>query len=172
MAMSLFQHADQLLAHYAAYHLDQRNVALHMLGVPLIVLSIAVLLTLVPVAPLNLAWLAALLVSAWYLTRGAALLGVASSAALLGLMALAQPLAALPHGWAIGVGLFVLGWVFQLVGHVLEKRKPAFTDDLVGLLVGPMFVVAELLFALGWAPALRAQVLTDARMLRAAAREH
>lgn len=171
MALSLLQHADQLLAHYAAYHLDKRNVALHALGVPLIVLAVAVGLTLVPTAPLNLAWLACLLVCAWYLTRGVALLGVVSTAMLVGLVLLAEVLAALPQGWLIGAGLFALGWAMQLLGHLLERRKPAFTNDLVSLPVGPMFVVAELLFALGWAPKLRAQVLADARMLRAAARE-
>ena len=51
---------------------------------------------------------------------------------------------------AWGLGLFLLGWVIQFVGHWYEGRKPAFVDDLAGLLVGPMFVVAEGLFALGW----------------------
>jgi uncharacterized membrane protein YGL010W len=32
---------------------------------------------------------------------------------------------------------------------VFEGKKPAFVDDLVGLLVGPLFVAAELGFALG-----------------------
>ncbi|MEN0106752.1 MAG: hypothetical protein AAGC84_10030, partial [Pseudomonas sp.] len=30
-----------------------------------------------------------------------------------------------------------------------EGRKPAFVDDLSGLIVGPLFVVAELLFLVG-----------------------
>ena len=49
-----------------------------------------------------------------------------------------------------GIGFFVVGWLIQFIGHWYEGRKPAFVDDLVGLLVGPMFVTAELLFALGW----------------------
>ena len=48
------------------------------------------------------------------------------------------------------MGFFVVGWVIQFIGHYYEGRKPAFVDDLVGLLVGPMFVIAEALFALGW----------------------
>jgi uncharacterized membrane protein YGL010W len=51
--------------------------------------------------------------------------------------------------WQAGLGLFVIGWVFQFIGHYFEGRKPAFVDDLVGLLVGPMFVVGEVLMALG-----------------------
>ena len=52
--------------------------------------------------------------------------------------------------WLVwGVGLFVVGWVFQFVGHYYEGKKPAFVDDLVGLVIGPLFVAAELGFALG-----------------------
>jgi uncharacterized membrane protein YGL010W len=60
---------------------------------------------------------------------------------------------------ASGIGLFVVGWVFQFVGHVAyEHRKPAFIDDVIGLLIGPLFVLAEALFAFGWRPALRAAI--------------
>ena len=45
-----------------------------------------------------------------------------------------------------------------VVGHWWEGRKPAFVDDLVGLLVGPMFVVAEWLFAAGWDRPLAAEI--------------
>jgi uncharacterized membrane protein YGL010W len=36
-----------------------------------------------------------------------------------------------------------------------EHRKPAFVDDVIGLLIGPLFVLAEMLFGFGWRPALR-----------------
>jgi len=45
--------------------------------------------------------------------------------------------------------MFVIGWIIQLVGHIHEGRKPAFLDDIVGLLIGPLFVVAEICFLLG-----------------------
>ena len=44
---------------------------------------------------------------------------------------------------------FVVGWIIQFVGHYWEGRKPAFFDDIVGLLIGPLFVLAEMGFALG-----------------------
>lgn len=47
------------------------------------------------------------------------------------------------------MGLFVVGWIIQFVGHYWEGRKPAFFDDIVGLLIGPLFVLAEMGFALG-----------------------
>jgi uncharacterized membrane protein YGL010W len=67
-----------------------------------------------------------------------------------------------PSWVAWGVGLFVLGWVIQFVGHYYEGRKPAFADDLVGLLVGPMFVVMELLAAAGACRALMARIEAEA----------
>jgi uncharacterized membrane protein YGL010W len=59
-------------------------------------------------------------------------------------------------GW--GVGVFALGWLIQFVGHWYEGRKPAFVDDIVGLLVGPMFVTAEAMFMLGWNKPLMAEI--------------
>ena len=54
-----------------------------------------------------------------------------------------------------GIGLFVVGWLIQFIGHYYEGKKPAFVDDIMGLIIGPLFVVAEVVFALG----LRASVL-------------
>jgi len=48
-----------------------------------------------------------------------------------------------------GIGLFVLGWIIQFIGHYFEGKKPAFVDDLIGLAIGPLFVVAEVAFMLG-----------------------
>jgi uncharacterized membrane protein YGL010W len=60
-------------------------------------------------------------------------------------------IAAQPTGtWLVtSAALFVGGWIVQLFGHAFEGRKPAFVDDLVGLLIAPLFVVAEVGFALG-----------------------
>ncbi len=57
-------------------------------------------------------------------------------------------------GAPTAMGLFVGGWALRLVGHMFEGRKPAFLDDLRGLLDGPLFLVAEAAFALGLSPEL------------------
>ena len=44
MASSLFLPADELMVQYARYHRDQRNIATHMIGVPMIVFGVGVLL--------------------------------------------------------------------------------------------------------------------------------
>ncbi|WKB52355.1 DUF962 domain-containing protein [Eleftheria terrae] len=152
-----------LLSQYAEYHRDQRNIATHFVGVPMIVFAVGVLmarpgfevggLTLTP------AWLAFAAAAAWYLSRHA-VLGLAVSATIGVLMLLAHRAAdASTALWlATGIGFLVLGWMIQFLGHYYEGRKPAFVDDLIGLLVGPMFVVAEAMFALGWNPALLREI--------------
>lgn len=142
------------LAQYAAYHRDRRNIATHFIGIPLIVLAVAVLLSRPGVALWGLwcspALLTAIAAGVFY-CRLDLRFGVVMSG-LLGLSLwlaadLAQSSTSVWLGW--GLGLFVLGWIIQFVGHYYEGRKPAFVDDIMGLAVGPLFVVAELGFLLG-----------------------
>lgn len=153
---SLFRPAAVLLQQYARYHRDRRNITTHLVGVPMIVFGTGVLLAR-PVlglgeVALTPAWTLFALAALWYLTRGLFTLGLATTLAVGGLVALAHRVGeggglASWLGW--GVGFFVVGWIVQLIGHYYEGRKPAFADDLGGLLVGPMFVTLEALASLG-----------------------
>ena len=147
---SLIDHLSQ----YAAYHRDPRNIASHFIGIPMIVVAVAVLLSRpewqVAGLWLSPAVLLALFSAGFYLRLELAL-GVLMSV-LMGLSVWAGHVLAAQSTlvWlSSGIGLFVLGWVIQVVGHYYEGRKPAFVDDLMGLVVGPLFVVAELGFLLG-----------------------
>lgn len=46
--------------------------------------------------------------------------------------------------WKIGLGLFVVGWIFQFVGHRIEGNKPAFFRNLIFLVVGPCWMLLKL----------------------------
>ncbi|CAG2134808.1 hypothetical protein LMG31506_01442 [Cupriavidus yeoncheonensis] len=146
------------LANYAAYHRDSRNVATHFIGIPMIVLAVTTLLGR-PAMPLGEgpAHLTPAMVvyalSCLFYLRLSAGFGIAMAIILALFVYAGAHLAALPTwAWlAAGVGLFVAGWIIQFVGHYYEGRKPAFVDDLVGLLVGPLFLVAETAFACGLA---------------------
>lgn len=172
---SLLDTSPVLLCRYAAYHRDRRNIATHFVGIPMIFTAIAIWLAfpLGSWGPYGItgAWLMWALTSFWYLTRGDVLLGL-STAVINGLqVALAHRLASLAPewgllAWQLGLALFVVGWAFQFVGHWWEGRKPAFVDDIVGLLVGPMFVVAEWLMALGLLKNLRQALEADAGPVR------
>lgn len=142
------------LSQYAEYHRDRRNIATHFVGIPLIVLAVAELLSR-PGLELAGLWLspAALVAAAaaiFYL-RLDLRYGLLMSALLLLSLWFGAALAVQSTTlWlSVGVALFVIGWIIQFVGHYYEGRKPAFVDDLMGLLVGPLFVVAELGFLLG-----------------------
>lgn len=160
--------ATSLLVQYARYHRDPRNIATHYVGIPLIVFAIGALLARVQftVAPMTISLdvAAYLLAALWYLRQGQRAITLATLAAIGALLALAHPLGGAPLAtWlSVGVGSFVVGWVFQFVGHFWEGRKPAFVDDLRGLLVGPMFVVAEVWFTLGGGKPLHDHIVQQA----------
>jgi uncharacterized membrane protein YGL010W len=158
------RNANELMVQYAAYHRDKRNIVTHFIGIPMIVFSIGVLLARpafeVGGIVLTPAWILWALATAWYLTLGNLALGIAVSVVNGVLIYLAWPLAAgsVASWLAWGIGTFVVGWVIQFIGHYYEGKKPAFVDDLLGLLTGPMFVTAEALFALGWGKPLLAEI--------------
>ena len=60
----------------------------------------------------------------------------------------------------IAVGIHVFGWVAQFIGHgVFEGRKPALFDNLLQSIHAAVFFVwLEVLFALGYRPALRKEL--------------
>ena len=154
---------DQL-SQYAAYHRDSRNIATHFSGIPMIVQAVAMLLARpelavvggVPISPATLVVLA----TVGYYLRLDVRYGLVMAALLGAALVAASKAAALSTGaWlGWGLGLFVVGWVFQFVGHFWEGRKPAFVDDLVGLIIGPLFVLAEAGFLLGLRNEVRAAV--------------
>ncbi len=56
--------------------------------------------------------------------------------------------------WKLNIGLFLIlfigGWILQFIGHtVFEKKRPAFMDNLIQLLIGPLFFVIEVLKKIG-----------------------
>jgi len=159
--------ALDLLVQYAAGHRDQRNIATHLVGIPLLVFAAGVLLARPSWAldadlpwALSPAWCAWAAASAWYLTRGELMLGLVTSLGTGALVALGQPLAAVSAGARIGLGTgcLMLGGLVQFIGHYYEGRRSAFVDGPAGLLAGPLFVAAQALFALGWKPALQAAI--------------
>ena len=152
------------LAQYAAYHRDSRNILSHFVGIPLIVLAVAVLLARPAVEAFGLwlspATLAAVATAVFYL-RLDLRFGLLMSL-LLALSLWAAALLALQATvvWlASGIGLFVIGWLIQFVGHYYEGRKPAFVDDLTGLVIGPLFVAAETAFLLGMRKDIERQII-------------
>ncbi|MDP5137112.1 DUF962 domain-containing protein [Rheinheimera baltica] len=142
------------LSQYAQYHRDERNILTHYAGIPLIIIAVFGLLywPLFSLAGLTITPSLVLFIAAmaFYLRldlRFAVVMLLFSGTCLL----LAAQLASLSLWLWLGssIVLFVVGWLLQFVGHYFEGKKPAFVDDIIGLFVGPLFIVAELSFKLG-----------------------
>jgi len=49
-------------------------------------------------------------------------------------------------GLWINVALFILGWIFQFIGHkVYEHKNPAFFQNFVHLLIGPLWILNDII---------------------------
>jgi len=165
---------EQQMATYAAYHQDARNKATHFIGVPVIVLALFIPLAWLRIELGGVAISAALLVAvavlAYYFILDVPLaLAMAVVFALLAWLGDSIAMLGSAAGWTWFALLFVGGWILQLVGHVYEGRRPALTDNLFQIFVAPIFLAAEVFFALGYKPALHAAVQDRARRMRAAA---
>ena len=168
------QTLEQQMSFYAAYHQDTRNKASHFVGVPMIIFGLFIALGWARVevggVTLTAAMLLAAVVLLWYF-----LLDVPLALAMLALNAALLVLADGVSQQPIGAGLlwflafFGGGWVIQLIGHVWEGRKPALVDNFFQIFVAPIFLAAEVFFALGYKPALHAAVQKRALEMRAAA---
>jgi uncharacterized membrane protein YGL010W len=159
MSGSLDSFFARQLAVYASYHRDHRNRATHFIGIPAIVFSILVPLALVKIDGISIALMVALLAVLGWVTLDR-VIGFAMLVMMVPMLLIAE--------WAAGYGsatawivfaiFFVGGWVFQLVGHVWEGRRPALADNLFQAFIGPMFIMAEVLMAVGLKQDLKAVV--------------
>lgn len=148
--------AVEQLSTYKSVHLNKTNIKTHFIGVPAIIWSLMVYFSLIKL-PLMLGesgysltfamlFFSAVLVYYFILNTS---LAIGQVIFLVPTFYTAHLVAQQPHAVWIATVVFVVAWIFQLVGHQHEKAKPAFVDDLNQLLIGPFFLMAELFFMLG-----------------------
>ena len=163
---------EEQMSFYAAYHQDARNKATHFVGVPLIILSLFIPMAWLRFALGDLevtgAMIFAAMVLAYYFALDLPL--ALAMVVVTGLLAWAGDAIAM-QGYYSGLAwfgaLFVGGWALQLWGHVYEGRKPALVDNLFQIFVAPIFLAAEIFFALGYRPQLHQAVQKRALEMRA-----
>jgi uncharacterized membrane protein YGL010W len=153
---------------YSHYHESKATLYTHLIGVPLIVFSMMILLGFVQliipnVLSTTLACLGTLVLIAYYLRLNWRL-----GLCLLPILALMLWVSSLiSHQGPTRASLwtfffvFVVGWVVQLTGHLVEGKKPAFMDSMTQALVAPLYLAAEVGFMLGRMPELRKQIHPD-----------
>jgi uncharacterized membrane protein YGL010W len=150
--------AEQWLDEYASSHRNPTNEALHWICVPVILWCVLGLLWITPfpsaihaaVPFANWATLITLLAIIYYGLLSLPLaLGILPllAAMLYSIDALSRNTAA--PMWLICLSLFVLAWIGQFVGHAIEKKRPSFFKDLQFLLIGPLWLLANVYRRLG-----------------------
>jgi uncharacterized membrane protein YGL010W len=135
---------DRLLAHYAESHRNPTNELIHVIAIPAIMFSIVGLLfALHP-------WVAYTFVGAslvyYALLHSPVLLAIMAAWTVL-LIGVATAMG--ERAPVISISVFVVGWIFQFIGHKIEGKKPSFFEDIQYLWVGPLFVVTLALRKLG-----------------------
>ena len=153
---------EQWLERYGQSHQNRHNILLHKICVPTILFTVYGLLWSIPLPP-GLRGLISLGGIGYANIASAVFLGgmlfylrlsrpIAAGMALLSLAMLAL------LGWlqaagadilALSLGLFVLAWIGQFIGHKIEGKKPSFFEDLQFLLIGPAWTLAAWYRALG-----------------------
>ena len=165
---------EDQMSFYAAYHQDARNKATHFVGVPMIVFSLMIplgwLRTDIGGFPLSAALVVTSILLLYYLVLDVPL-GLAMGAVFAVMLWGAEPLSQAPFMASLAwfAMLFAAGWALQLWGHVYEGRKPALVDNLFQIFVAPIFLAAEVFFALGYKPRLHEAVQRRAMQMRAQA---
>ena len=148
---------DRWFAHYSGDHRNVTNQRIHVFAVPAILWSVIALLWCIPVIGTWFRpglWAALAMFFAWaFYYRNSRKLGYGMLAAFV-LMAWATRWLHLTLGTTqllyLAIGVFVVAWIAQFVGHKIEGRKPSFLTDLTYLLIGPAWVLAKLYRKLGW----------------------
>ena len=136
---------DALLQHYGLSHTHPVNEVIHFVAIPAIMLSLNGLLFAVHPA-LVLLLIAGSLVYYARLSWPFTLCMLLLSSVMLALVDAMDAAGVLVQA---SVGIFVLAWIFQFIGHHLEGKKPSFFEDLQYLLVGPLFVLSKAFERLG-----------------------
>lgn len=147
--------ADVLFDKYAESHQHPTNKLIHWICVPAIVFSLLGLVWSVPFPHLDFLgryngyvnWASFLIAfSIYYYYR---LSPVMSYLMLLIIFAMSIGVVQLekwaaaggPAVWQTCLGIFVLAWIGQFIGHKIEGKKPSFLDDVKFLLIGPIWLL-------------------------------
>jgi len=141
---------QQFLDEYRKTHSNPTNALVHTICVPIILFASIGLLWTLPLGLwlglgrwVNGATVVAALTLVFYATLSlCAVLYMTATFAVCAAAIVAMDNAGLPVLW-ICAGLWIAAWLGQFYGHNVEGAKPAFLDDVVFLLIGPLFILAK-----------------------------
>lgn len=137
---------------YQSFHQNPTNKLAHFAGVPMLILGLVGLLSYLRFGPTFLADLMALdaglilcaIASLFYLWLDWSL-GLPFSLVFLGFYICGRQLM-LANAWPLLGGLFLSGWILQILGHgQFEKKSPAILKNVEHFLIGPLWIFARLI---------------------------
>jgi len=153
---------NQWLEEYGDSHRNKTNKLIHWICVPSIMFTVVALLYSIPAAylasavPQSIAgyanWAAVVIILAvlFYLRLSVTMaLGMLFTASVM--FFISRELSALNWAplWQIALVIFIVAWIFQFIGHILEGKKPSFFKDLQFLLIGPAWILSFIYRKLG-----------------------
>ncbi|WP_256004185.1 MULTISPECIES: Mpo1 family 2-hydroxy fatty acid dioxygenase [Pedobacter] len=155
MAAPAKREIDRLFEQYSESHQNHTNELLHWICVPLIVFSLLGLVWSIPFPHLEFLgryngyvnWASFLIAfSVYYYYR---LSPVMSYLMLILIFVMSMGIVQLekleaaggPAVWQVCLGIFVVSWVGQFIGHKIEGKKPSFLTDIKFLLIGPIWLL-------------------------------
>jgi len=142
---------DQLLAEYGESHENKLNKVIHWICVPVIVWTVVALIWSIPfpwetgsgIVTVNWAVIALILAQLYYfrLSRRLGMGLLLYNLAMLWLTAFIEQASPWPL-WQVALGVFVLAWIGQFIGHIFEGKRPSFFKDVQFLLIGPAWLMS------------------------------
>lgn len=141
---------------YSSYHTKKITLYTHLIGVPLVVFSLMIFLSFFHLSvpklfDITFASMATFALILYYLVLNWRLaLAIIPILITLLWLSLIITFNGVNHFsiWFFII-TFVLGWIFQLIGHLFEAKRPAFLDNILQFFIAPLFIVAELFFLAG-----------------------
>ena len=152
------QSVNSLLSEYGESHQNPWNKFIHWICVPVIVWTVVALLWSIPFPgnlsiasiPVNWAMVVLVLAQVYYFALSVKLgIGLLLyNVLMLWLTAQIEAMSPWPL-WQLALGVFVLAWIGQFIGHAIEGKRPSFFKDLQFLMIGPAWLMAFIYRALG-----------------------
>ena len=140
------------LDEYGDSHQNYYNEVIHWICVPLIIFSVLCLLWIIPTPKLfehfyvTINWcILFIAISLIYYLLLSVKLAIAISAFAFFLTYLIYLIEQSDLSlYLVSIGMFVVGWIGQFIGHLIEGKRPSFAQDLQFLMIGPIWLIASL----------------------------
>ncbi|MEA9357530.1 Mpo1-like protein [Bacteriovorax sp. PP10] len=140
------------LEEYSESHMNPTNVWIHKICVPAIMFSTLGIIKAFPVPaswPLWLDWsvIVVALVMIFYASFKNIRVFLSQLVLVIPMMLILELLR--PRFFLLCIGIFIVAWIGQFIGHKIEGKKPSFFRDLFYLLIGPVWTMNSLTAQMG-----------------------